>query len=148
MAQRVTVTISDSLAKRLDAVKANFNISAVCQEAIEHEVTRQELIQKGSEDMDNVIERLKMEKEKYNEQYIEQGRKDGYSDGKKMEYDEIMEIVNGNESIYRTEVYFGWLQDEIKDLENYNDGSFDENAYLQGWVEGVKSFWEEIKDQL
>jgi post-segregation antitoxin (ccd killing protein) len=43
MAERITITIPDTLRARLQAVRKNLNISAVCQEAIEGVVNIEEL---------------------------------------------------------------------------------------------------------
>ena len=41
-AQKITVSLSDGLYERLQAVKGEFNMSRVCQDAIEHAVWREE----------------------------------------------------------------------------------------------------------
>ena len=149
-AKKITISIPMDLYERLQEVKNKFNISGLCQNTIQHEIYRQELMEgriKGATEMDNIVERLKLEKDKYVERYIDQGCVDGYNDAKKLSYEEIMEIVNGFESINKTEVYLRLLKDQIKDLKE-NDDSIDENKYLEGWVEGVEDFWEEIKDRI
>lgn len=151
MAETISITLPKELFKRLQAVKHMFNVSGVCQEAIESEVYRQELLMKGSEDMENVIERLKTEKNEYGKQYQDQGYKDGYEDAKKMSYEELIEIKqvgSGAGVIWRSEVYSNWLDDQVKDVESDEGVAFDREAYLGGWVKGVCKFFEEVKGQL
>ncbi len=156
MAETISITLPKELFKRLQAVRLQavehmFNVSGVCQEAIESKVYRQELLMKGSEDMENVIERLKTEKEEYSKQDQDRGYKDGYEDAKKMSYEELIEIKkveSREELIHRTEVYYNWLDDQVKDVESDEGIAFDRWAYLRGWVEGICKFFEEVKGQL
>ncbi len=147
MTERISISIPDELSERLVAVKEKFNVSAVCQEAIEREVSRQELLLKGSDKIETVVERLILEKKRYDEPYKERGYKDGYRDAQRMSYDDLMEIIKGEELLYKTEAWLGWLQDQVKEL-YIEDAALNDDMYLDGWTEGVKAFWEEVKDQL
>ena len=146
-AKTITISIPDVLSKRLIAVKDNIkNLSAVCQEAIEREVTHQELLLKEDEDMESVIKRLKSEKEKYDEQHKEHGYKDGFRDAKKMSYVHLMDVIKGEENFWFTKPGER-LQDRLDEIQN-EDAAFDDDMYVKGWQEGVKAFWEEVKSKL
>ena len=161
MAQKITISVSDSLFERLQAVKESIAISRICQEVIDREVAIQELLRKGN-DMEQVIERLKKEKEQYGEQYRQMGREHGIEDAKKLSYDELISLANTQriyecqpglddydpQIVYGNECWQGWLEDEIKNLDEYQNGGFDMDAYVGGWLEGVVNQWEEIKGEL
>ncbi|MCE5340160.1 MAG: hypothetical protein LLF92_03420 [Planctomycetaceae bacterium] len=149
MSERINITISDDLFKRLQTVKDSFNISGVCQEALQHKVSLQELRIKNLEtkDMNKIIERLRLEKAEHGKIYTEEGYKEGQDDAKSMSYDEIIQVVCNNVNIYTTNVWDNWLEDKIKNLES-DDPAFDQEAYLEGWINGATEFWENIKDAL
>jgi len=157
MAQKVTITIPDDLAKRLDPVKEQFNVSRVCQEALANEVTIRELTAKGNETMEDVVKRLKAEKAQCDKEYFDSGRKDGVTDAKEMSYSDLREVVNTfsdlratdqtAEIMYRTSVWDNWLCDQVTEIAN-DDGAFSYEMYLQGWVDGVLAFWREVENKL
>ncbi len=95
----------------------------------------------------SVIERLSQEKEKYNERYKTDGCKQGKKDAQKMCYEDLVEVATSNEDVYKMTAYETWLEDSIKDL-RADDSIFDEDSYLDGWVEGVCDFWNEVEDNL
>jgi len=155
MSQKITITISDKLSDRLNAVKANINnVSALCQKAIEWEVYRQELILgaklqqiKDKNTMEAIIERLKLEKQQYVERFRDQGYEEGYFDAQNMSYADLIEVIKGDEPISKTQLWQEWLGDKAKDIAE-QDNEFDLDAWIQGWQEGIAAFWEEVKDQL
>lgn len=170
MSKPLTITISDGLYKRLQAVKNQINVSGECQEAIEREVSIQELKIKEIDNMDDaVIERLIAEKESYDQQYENEGKIDGLKDAKELSYDDFMEIAAIADSkdalerepgiswsdmmqslwgdLAKTNVWYNFLQDQIKEIRN-DDSKFSEEGYIAGWIDGVNEYFESIKDQL
>ena len=61
MAINLTITVPEELHKRLQEVKKNFNVSQVCQKAIETEVKKQELLVSGRDNIKDVIKRFRLE---------------------------------------------------------------------------------------
>jgi len=151
MARKVTITVGDELFNRLNAVKSHFNISGICQEAIESEVSRQEFLLKENETMETTVERLKLEKEKYDEKYKKLGYEQGYSDAKKdMPYEEILELANCGGRYWDTKAWLdgGW-EDYINEIAtDCEDEAFNKGAFIDGWLEGVVALYEEVKNQL
>ncbi|HML73290.1 MAG TPA: hypothetical protein PKB02_02220 [Anaerohalosphaeraceae bacterium] len=94
MAANITITIPNELRERLQKVKQKFNVSKVCQEAIEVEVNRQELLTKGLEKKENVIIRLKTEKTEYIKHYYDLGYKVGIEICNTIRYRTLIELVN------------------------------------------------------
>ena len=74
---RVNISIPDELYGRLEDVRASLNISAVCQEALQRELTRRQPIPEDVELTDEIIERLRSEKETYERESREMGFKVG-----------------------------------------------------------------------
>lgn len=165
MTKRQNITIPDGLGDRLEKVKKRINVSRVCQEALERAVDREEFLNKGAEEMEAVIERLKAEKDKYNERYEDEGFKDGYNDGKEMSYEELKDLVESqrryeqemylddwdSEIVWKSICWENWLAGEMADREGEAHAAgegFDRGHYLVGWLKGVIEFWGEVKEQL
>ena len=162
MATKVTITVRDELWDRLKEVKDRFNVSRVCQAALEREVGIQEILLKEKQDMETVVDRLRAEKEKHDERYREMGRKHGIHEAKRLPYEMLMDIVSYGEAMEQ-DPHLDWYENmyqnnfyaelelllkDVKNNEGANDPAFDEENYCLGWVEGVMETWEEIKDEL
>lgn len=144
MSKNITVSLPDELFERVQAVKESINVSGICQAALEKEIEKQELLKKGKQM--STIERLKKQKEQYDQQYFDEGKSDGIKDAEDMDYAELLGITC-EDNIYQTEIYFNYLKDEVEGKRRY-EPAFNEEKYLEGWVEGVKEFYEQIKDEL
>lgn len=73
MAQRINITVPDDLHARLQKWRERVNVSAICQEALEKEVSRLEAVPSHIEDLDEVVARLRREKEEYERESFEKG---------------------------------------------------------------------------
>ncbi|MBW8015073.1 MAG: hypothetical protein FVQ82_02730 [Planctomycetes bacterium] len=141
--KQISVTLPDGLYERLQTVKNSFMVSRVCQEAIEKEVYRQELILKGTQEMENVIERLKVEKEEHDEQFVQNGYSDGLDDATRLEYAALLDISkNGWNCDSYQEIFEDWLREQAQ------ENSDNVDKYIEGWLKGVIAFWNEVKDEI
>lgn len=114
MAVNLTITVPEELHKRLQKVKKNsFNVSRVCQEAIEVEVKRRELLISGLDDMKDVIERLRLEKQELKKEAYDLGYKYGLEALKTIFYQELVCIgeSSGPEEAIKA-IYDCLLQDD------------------------------------
>lgn len=160
MSQPITISIPDALAERLKAVKQKFNVSGVCQDAIEREVTKQEFYMKEPKDMEQIVKRLRAEKKQVIEAMKDLGRKEGRESAENMEYKDLRQVeriaetvasgtfVTAVEEVTATDVWEEWLSEHVKETQEEQGAGFDLEAYLEGWVEGVMEFWHQIKDKL
>lgn len=144
MAQRINITISDDLHNRLQAVKDGLNISRICQEAIKMEVEISEL--KAQSGKEAVVSRLRLQKEQHDEVYEQMGRKDGLKDAEKMDYDELLEVINAGVTQH-SDAWHNYLHDALYSYEKEYP-AFDRDAYVTGWVKSVAEFFEEIREDL
>jgi hypothetical protein len=110
---------------------------------------------------ETLIERLKEQKERNNQHYIQRGYENGKSSAKIMNLSEFKELVksqsdylqNPNLTGWESQVVQGsnvwdrWLCDEIQDLEE-EDFKFNSDAFLTGWLRGVVEVWDQVKDQI
>jgi histidinol-phosphate/aromatic aminotransferase/cobyric acid decarboxylase-like protein len=161
VSQRVTVAVPDALFERLQPVKHHFNISAICQEALEMAITQQELKLHVTQ-QDNLVERLQAEKKVLLNKVRQEGFELGIRSSSKLTYQEFrhFERVAPLASSLDEEVLeYLWSFLDLKDYpqEARLDDDF---AYLlevdpqsrvifaQGWLEGVLSVWQTIKAQV
>ncbi len=158
MSQQITITIPDALAERLKAVKQRFNVSGVCQNALEREVTNQEYAMKEPKDMEQFMKKLRAQKQESIKAMQTRGREDGLEAATNMDYDDfrtVEKVVEPGEAVVQNlmacALWGDWLEECVSDAENTasEDGvTFDQEAYLEGWVDGVMDFWRKIKDKL
>jgi hypothetical protein len=169
MAQRLSISISEELHTRMQAVKDNFKISKICQVAIEDAVVLQEA--KGGESIDILIDRLKKEKSEYFKAYKDEGFKDGNTDALAFSYTELLSFIG-----YAKEDYSGtwddkwaafeyfasnnnrdkWSAFEAGELILNKDIDVDDvqmlsaaaDMYFQSWISGVLFIWEQVKDKI
>lgn len=142
MAERITITIPENLHTRLQVVKDTLNVSRICQEALDTAIRIEELKREESPNMDTLIERLQIEKEQDTASWKEEGVIQGQKDALTLCYKEFKELES-EQSISKD------LTDWIKENHfQYMDSSIDEDAYLEGWLEGVLSIWDKVKESL
>jgi hypothetical protein len=167
MSKKISITMSDELHNRLSKVRDNFSISAICQEALDREIKIEELAKEGGNE-ETIIARLRLEKEKLQLSSRQEGQRIGIINAKNMPYTEIRAFVDlkdlyyyekdgdyeGGESIkslithlcttlpaekeQQFEDYFMGIRWEGKDL----------RQYFIGFVNGVVSFYESIKEKI
>ena len=100
-----------------------------------------------TKDMNEVITKLRLGKEKFDKKYFEMGKETGLEDAKQMEYDEIMEVLCNEGAITKTDTWDSYQADQSSNLQ-CEDPAFNEYGYVNGWSEGVQEFWDTVKGQL
>lgn len=162
MSQRVTVAVPDVLFERLQPVKHRFNISAICQEALEMVVTREELKLQVAE-QDNLVERLQLERKVLLNQVRQAGYELGVRSSSKLSYKDFrhFERVSPLATSLDEEVLdYLW---SFLDLKEYSQEARMQDpdfahllevdpqsrvVFAQGWLEGVLSVWQIVKAQV
>ena len=161
MAINLTITVSEDLHKRLQKVKKNFKVSQVCQEAIQTEVKRQELLKSGLDNMKDVIERLRLEKAEIAKTSYDEGYKEGLGYFKSVPY-EALAIIDEHRND-PLEVSLGCLEKEL-DWGLYLHGLFSEDddesredlqrqgydawLFAEGFFKAIVDCCDNIKEQL
>jgi uncharacterized coiled-coil protein SlyX len=162
VSQRVTIAVPESLFARLQPVKQRFNISALCQEALEMAITIEELKTQVAED-ENLVERLQTEKKVLLNKVRQEGFELGIRSSAKLSYKDFrhFERVQSLAAALDEDVLdylFSYLdQKDCPEPARQLDADF---AYLlevdpmsritfaQGWIDGVLSVWQTIKTQV
>jgi len=130
--KKITVTMPDELHARLEKVRGKFNISGICQGAIEKEIKIEEL--SLNMDDDSIIERLKLEKSRNTLSCFQRGRKEGSTHAKGVSYLQLRAFYNGYKFISE---YYG------KDLKNLDGWSWE--AHINDLIRSLPDNEKEFK---
>lgn len=157
MAERINITVPNDLHERLQAVRDRINISRICQEAIEQAVALEEIKMKALSNKEKVIERLRLERQKSEDDWFEAGRTDGLRDSENLSYDDFQEILDLYQAKNELEKYDQWIEinqfpEDFHELLEERMGGYSpkpiKKTYLAGWIEGVTDFWNEIEAEI
>jgi len=170
MTKRYSVSVSDELAQKIELHKNRLSLSKIFQDAMWSKVTKEEKFQQRLQEdqtVEQVIERLKQEKTRSEDDMFDTGRTDGQNFAKTAHYDELIYAISFDPFSENDEVNINVLEtDDV--LEDYfrdqlekireehqlpvidEDGDLTELAvaWLKGWIQGVQDFWDNIKDKL
>lgn len=162
MSKKITISVPDELHEKMKEWKSSFNFSQVFQTAMLSMIRKKEALQKKiSDELDfsSIVKRLKEEKIEFENNFIEDGKKEGIEWCKTAHYSELQYVlaVNSSEKLINDEKfdeYFKTVMDRYKKLLSSSgqqaQNRFNEFTakYIDGWKEGVESFWNEVKDKL
>lgn len=167
MVKKYTLTVPDELGDKIDQYKADFNLSEVFRAAIGAEIEKKENFKRRiaeDTDMEQVIARLRQEKENSENNYFDEGKSDALDWFKASSYEEIFyaavkfkpkpefrdtyvaypiitdEIIGG----YFTEAF---NSDPLMKLSEDDPDAFltqAANKWFAGWMKGVADFWKEV----
>ncbi|MBL1177374.1 hypothetical protein [Pantanalinema sp. GBBB05] len=162
MSQRVTIAVPDALFERLQPVKQHFNISAICQEALEMVITQEELKLRVAQ-ADNLVERLQTEKKVLLNKVRQEGFELGIRSSAKLAYKEFRHferVASLTTALDEDVLEYLWSFLDLKEYPQTSRLHDPDFAYLlevdpqsrivfaQGWIEGVLSVWQTIKAQV
>lgn len=157
MSERITLTVPDDLYARIQVVKGKLNMSAVFQKAIEKAVALEEIEMKALSTKEKVIERLRVERQKSEQDWFDCGKSDGLRDAENLSYDDFEQLWDLYESKYELERHNLWIKlnqfpedfhELLKErMEGYSPKP-NKESYLAGWIDGVTDFWDEIKGEI
>ena len=166
MAKRTTISIPDDLYEKMEKWKGEINFSGEFQKHISELIEKKERYKKRLkevETMDDVIERLRSERDESQKEWEEIGKKEGLEWAKTAHYDEIQYVFNWNidempssdiaegESLMRyfEEIFNTYPQLGIE-TDPYVESWVNESAsvFMEGWIDGVSDFWDEVASKL
>lgn len=151
----------DKAAEEIEKWRDRINFSQIFREAFDREVRFQTMLDQGDQDMRDVIERLKKEKQEDQQIGEQQGLEDGAEFAKdtlslkdiRYYAEEIEEQRNFDpdeaaQDLAKKLVSEGWVDDySYFDRENVDRETFI-RGYFDGFVKGVSEVWEKVKDQI
>jgi hypothetical protein len=157
MAQKITLSIPDMLHEKVKEWRSSFNFSKMFQEALTDAIQKKEELQKRfSEefDMPDIVQRLRQEKAVWENNYYKAGKKQGIRWARSARYEDLLYVLH-YEDTYELighpeyKAYFQEIYD-ANDLGKYSSegGVEHERKFMDGWFDGVNSFWSEVKEHI
>lgn len=162
MVHRLNISVPDDLFDRIEAVKEKVKVSKICQEALMNAVTVEELRNMAPEEEENLIARLRNQKEKNFDAWYGVGEKRGIVSARSLDLadfrmaEKVTEIMGQGpddieEVLYHLDgdyIKDSKLKDYLEECQEEDPLGFDRDAFLKGWFAGVLTVWEEIKDRI
>jgi len=144
------------LHEKLTEWRSSFNFSKMFQEALTEAIQKKEELRKRfSEefDMPDIIKRLREEKLDWENNFYNTGKTHGIRWARSAPYPDLLYVLHCDKTELIEHVnYKSYFQDiyETHALGKYSvQGGVDhEQKFMDGWSDGVKSFWNEVKEQI
>ena len=157
MAQKITLSIPDLLHDKLKEWRKSFNLSKMFQEALTDAIkTKEDFHKRFSEDFDmpEIIKRLQLEKLTWEKKFFKIGKIEGLKWARIAPYVDLLYVLDFKDT-YKivsdplVSDYFDQIYQDIE-LEKYSNNSAvgHEQMFIDGWIKGVKEFWEQVKEKL
>ena len=154
MVQRVNISIQDDLHQRLQAIKDQINVSAVCADALTQAVQFQEIINQAQEGKEKMIARLRKEREEAANTWFQAGRQEGLEAAEHESYEnfllisEAFELSNSGE-LWSEDLWnnseFEWISERAEYCEVPEGLRSD---FYRGIFEALLDQWLEVKNEV
>ncbi len=163
MAKKITLTVPESLSRKIDQWRSSFNMSKLFQDAMDEAIKKKEELQRlltKDHSIDEIVERLKTEKRDLEGEVSERGRADGFTWAKSAHYRELRAVLSrgeplgsegdSNESSVQGAAAQGWnaYKEELGTLDDAEITKQHRELYRAGWQNGVWQLWHLVKDRL
>lgn len=143
---RLNITIPDELYAALAPWRDHINISKVCQEALAREVAKLNDLPRQAAELAALVERMQQEKANAEKFAFGQGLTDSIAWARGASYAELRRWGEFGENGAAPAGGTGVLEASME--RHRNEPSFDERAYREGWVMGVKEVWQRVRDKV
>ena len=161
MTQKITLSIPDRLHEKLSQWRSSFNLSKMFQEALTDAIQKKETLGKRLHeefDMSDIVQRLQKEKNEWLKNFYKEGRTRGFGWAQDAHYTDLLYVLDYGNTYdtgigivrhSRFKAYFEHIY-AAYDLARYvrQGGEDHEKRFLEGWFDGVNSFWNEVKEHL
>ena len=145
----ISLKIPVAMQAAFEAQKDKFNVSKVCQEAIQRELTYQLRFTEALSDQERLIARLNAEWQDLRNEAFQAGRLLGADDFSELSYVQIQRAVEGHDQQWDANQWLRALQDEfdwIEADEEYSDAQ--KHQFMKGWGQAISELWDEIKAEV
>jgi negative regulator of replication initiation len=153
MVERVTITLPDELYTRLQSFKDRLNVSGICQKAITRAVHIEECKIKNApvpDELfvsDDVIERLRLEKQLHDRQSWTDGYEDATKAAEGFSYEDFLKVDEINESANNSFKLFQTFGNQT--LLNIARGdNYKTRLYMEGFERGISDFREKVRSRM
>ena len=161
MTQKITLSIPDRLHEKLSEWRSAFNLSKMFQDALTDAIQKKEALSKKLQeefDMSDIVQRLQQEKNDWLKNFYKEGRTRGFGWARDAHYKDLLYVLDYSNTYDtgvgivrhdRFKAYFEHIYESLDLTRFARQGEKDhENSFLEGWFDGVNSFWNEVKEHL
>ena len=151
MVQRLTITVPDELNNRLRNVKGKFNISGICQSAIEKVVEFEEFKLEIQTLPEKYQLKLQKEKEMRSKELIKEAKQQAFQDGFiapekcDFKYEDFLIFEKGDLPKWFDEWFPRYIDTNTKRIDSEICEQFN---YQESFIQGILGYWKEIKDKV
>ena len=152
---RISISLPDSLMKKLEPIKDRINVSQLCREALEQRATAYERAasQNGQDlDLAALVLRLRGERDQYGGKFEQLGKNNAATWLNTASYLEIHNIVSPDYSggMYKYKLppsAFNTMKQDMQRVRLSCDGP-QAVVYKTAWLDYVKAIWSEVVDRM
>ena len=161
MAKRVTISVPDELHEKMNQWRASFNFSRIFQRAVSTMIQKRESFQeqvRTSLDLPAIVARLRKEKLEAESDFSETGRREGLAWSRTAHYQEIQYALawEPGEDPTRDATLGDYFQEVFRTRPVLKAAGLKDSAgvealtraFVRGWQDGVRHFWNEVKDRI
>jgi hypothetical protein len=144
---RLNITVPDELYERVEKWRERLNLSRICQAAISREIEKLELVPEDVRQMHQALSRLGQQKAKVERSCFRKGVYDGLEWARQAEYAVLKR--------WGEQAASAGAPDEALRGPAAGSASAHSNAidwhpqpYAEGWIAGVRQFWDRARNRL
>lgn len=152
MSTRVNISIPDELHNRLQAVKEQVNVSAVCAAALTSAVQVQEALNQAQGGKEKMIERLRAEREELENEWFQAGKVEGIESAENTSYADftlIAEVYNSGDQFWVENLSsrdeFEWMIEKADAMEIPENLRQD---FYRGILDALLAQWLAVEDEV
>ena len=144
---RLNITVPDELYERLERWRDHVNLSRVCQEALARELDKLEELPAELHRMQQALSRLGQEKAKVDRAGFRKGVYDGLEWARQAEYPALKQW--GEQAADGDALHTVLRGPAAKSATVHTgDPAWEPLPYAEGWIAGVRQFWDRAKKHL
>jgi hypothetical protein len=144
---RLNITVPDELYERLERWRDHVNLSRVCQEALARELDKLEELPAELHRMQQALSRLGQEKAKVDRACFRKGVYDGLEWARQAEYPALKQW--GEQAADGDALHTVLRGPAAKSATVHTgDPAWEPLPYAEGWIAGVRQFWDRAKKHL
>jgi hypothetical protein len=149
---RKVIYLSRELEKSIKNYRGKLNLSKIFARGVMEQISGKKMIDSDT-DLEDIIERLKEEKQEFKPDYFKMGRAEGFDLARSLSYAAIqhaLQLKIEADSNPVEDKFLGKHFQEVMGREKFDETApmHDFTEYAAGFLNGIKDFWQLVKDKI